>query len=163
MSKRVKLPWQKWYWDEWFTSVDVQSLPRDTRMVWFEMLGRMWNSSERGFLTINGKPMNDGALSALLGFNTDIEQFKKHLGVIESAGLFSRRESDNAIFSRKMLNDQDLYEKKAAAGRHGGLVTQKQKAVVLEPDESEALGYPGELTEDEKLRANELALAGASR
>jgi hypothetical protein len=132
-------------------------------MVWFEMLGRMWNSSERGYLTINGKPMSDNALAALLGFNTDLTEFKRHLEVIENAGLFSRRESDRAIFSRKMISDQELHEAKASAGRHGGLVTQRQKAgatVVQDPDEPEILGYPGEPTEDEKIRANELAFAG---
>lgn len=162
-SKRTKWPWQKWYWHEWFTSVDVQSLQRDTRMVWFEMLGRMWNSSERGYLTINGKPMADSALAALLGFNTDLAEFKRHLEVIENAGLFSRREGDRAIFSRKMISDQELHETKVSAGRHGGLVTQRQKAspIVRIPDEDpEALGYPGEPTEEEKLRANELAFAG---
>jgi len=160
MLKRVKLPWQKWHWDEWFTSVDVQSLPRDTRTVWFEMLGRMWKSSERGFLTINGKPMSDTVLASLLGFGSDVEECGKHLKLIEDAGLFSRRESDSAIFSRKILHDEGLREAKATAGRHGGLATQRKASTVHETDEPESLGYPGEPTEEEKLRANELALAG---
>lgn len=125
------------------------------------MLGRMWKSSERGFLTINGKPMNDAALAALLGFGADVKEWRRHLKLIEDAGLFSRRESDGAIFSRKILHDEGLRETKAAAGRHGGLATQRQRtAGVQDPDEPEQLGYPGEPTEEEKLRANALALAG---
>lgn len=162
-SKQLKLPWQKWSWDDWFTSVDVQSLPRDTQQVWFSMLGRMWNSSERGFLTINGKPMSDAALASLLGFGTDVKEWQRHLKLIEDAGLFSRRESDNAIFSRKILHDEGIREQKAVAGRFGGLVTQRQRSasqVVHDPNDGEVLGYPGEPTEEEKLRANAMALAG---
>jgi len=107
--------------------------------------------------------MSDAALSSLLGFGADLAEWKKHLQLIEDAGLFSRRESDGAIFSRKILHDEGIREQKAVAGRFGGLVTQRQRAasqVVPDTDAGELLGYPGEPTEEEKLRANELAFAG---
>jgi hypothetical protein len=157
--KKQDLPFQKFYWGDWFKSLDVRALPLSTRAVWFEMIGLMWESSERGYLTLNGKPAPDKAIACMLCIT--VEEFQEHLAVIEDAKLFSRRESDGAIFSRKILHDEGLREMKASAGRYGGLATQRHKsAIVHAADETEKLGYPGEPTEEEKLRANELALAG---
>ena len=98
----------------------LQSMPRDTRCVWFEMLGRMWESNERGFLTINGKPMSDFAKANILGFGSNVDEYLHHERILESAGIFSKRESDGAIFCRKILNDLELSKKRAEAGSKGG-------------------------------------------
>lgn len=160
MSKKRKLFWQPWFWSDWFNSLDVQTLPKDTRCVWFEMIGLMWLSDERGYLTRNGKPLSDEQVGLLL--RTPPEEFKEHLSILEGLELFSRRD-DGAIFSRKILRDKDLRDKRSDAGRNGGLATQKQKSVVIhkaDEDEPMGAGYPGEPSEEDKLRANELALAG---
>ena len=123
MPKKHDLPAQPFYWGDWFKAIDVQSLPRDTRCVWFEMLGRMWESNERGYLTINGKPMNDFAKANALGFGSAKDEYLKHEKLLEEYGIFSRRESDGAIFCRKILNDIELSEKRANAGSKGGKKT----------------------------------------
>lgn len=123
MSKKHDLPSHPFYWGDWFKAMDLQSLPRATRCVWFEMLGRMWESNERGYLTINGKPMSDFAKASALGFGSAVEEYLAHEKVLEDNAIFSRRESDGAIFSRKILNDIDLSEKRAKYGSLGGKKT----------------------------------------
>lgn len=122
-DKKKDLPAQPFYWGDWFKAIDVQSLPRETRCVWFEMIGRMWESNERGYLTINGKPMSDFAKASALGFGSAVSEYLKHEKILEEYGIFSRRESDGAIYSRKILNYMDLSEKRAQAGSKGGKKT----------------------------------------
>lgn len=123
MSKKHDLPYMPFYWGDWFKAMDLQSLPRETRCVWFEMLGRMWESNERGYLTINGKPMSDFAKANALAFGSSIDEYLKHERILEESGIFSRRESDGAIYSRKVLNDLDLSNIRAKSGSKGGKKT----------------------------------------
>lgn len=126
MHKKEELPAMPFYWGDWFKSPDVQSLPRETKCVWFEMLGRMWESTERGYLTINYKPMADFAKARALGFGDDVDGYLKHENILEDMGIFSRRDKDNAIYSRKILYLNDLREKRKIAGSLGGKQTQSK-------------------------------------
>lgn len=128
MLKKHDLPAMPWYWGDWFKAPDVQSLPRDTKCVWFEMLGLMWESNERGYLTINYKPMTDFAKANALGFGTDLLAYLKHEKLLEEMGIFSRRESDSAIYCRKILKDLELREKRKRAGAEGGKASAKRFA-----------------------------------
>lgn len=123
MSKKHDLPAHPFYWGDWFKAMDLQSLPRETRCVWFEMLGRMWESNERGFLTINGKPMSDFAKANALGFGSATNEYLQHEAILREAGIFSVRESDGAMYSRKILNDIELSNIRAKAGSKGGKKT----------------------------------------
>ena len=123
MVKKDDLPAMPFYWGDWFKSMDVQSLPRDIKCVWFEMLGRMWESNERGYLTINDKPMTDFAKASALGFGEDLLKYLDYEKKIEEAGLFSRRKSDGAIFSIKILKLVEIRLKRQESGRIGGSKT----------------------------------------
>lgn len=125
MSKKEELPAMPFYWGDWFKSPDVQSLPRETKCVWFEMLGRMWESTERGYLTINLKPMTNFAKARALGFGEDVKLYLKHENILRDLGLFSVR-SDGAIYSRKILHINELREKRRFAGYLGGKQTQSK-------------------------------------
>lgn len=120
MTKKHDLPAQPFYWGDWFKAMDLQSLPRETRCVWFEMIGRMWESNERGYLTINGKPMSDFAKANSLGFGSCIDDYLKHERILEENGIFSRRKEDGAIYCRKILNDIELSNKRSISGKKGG-------------------------------------------
>lgn len=128
MPKKKDLPAMPWYWGDWFKAPDVRSLPRETRCVWFEMLGLMWESNERGYLTINSKPMSDFAKANALGFGEEVDKYLAQEKLIEETGLFSRRENDNAIFSRKILKDLELREKRQNSGSQGGKASAKRFA-----------------------------------
>jgi len=127
MTKKKDLPAMPMYWGDWFKATDLHSLPRDTRCVVFEIMGRMWESNERGYLTINGLPMTDFAKASALGFGQNKTAIKEYLVYelqIITAGIFSKRDSDGAIYSRKILHIIELSDKRAKAGSKGGEKTQ---------------------------------------
>ena len=51
MSKKHDLPAMPFYFGDWFKCPEVRAMNLETRMIWFEMLGLMWESTERGYLT----------------------------------------------------------------------------------------------------------------
>ena len=126
MATARDLPWQKWYWADWFAASDVHMLSREDRCLWFEMIGRMWESAERGFLTVNGRPASDEELSRL--FNSDKAWLKGALERLEASGLFSRRE-DGAIFCRKIVRELAKSDTKSAAGKEGATIRYSRNEV----------------------------------
>jgi hypothetical protein len=121
-SKKDDKFYQKFEWPLWFSDLDVRALPLDTRMIWAEIIGRMWLSNERGYLVgSNRKPLSDEAMAATLPL--PVEEYRKHLEVIKNTGLCSVRKTDGAIYSRKILHDLETHEEKASAGRKGAKAT----------------------------------------
>ena len=131
------------YIGDWKKDPGIQVLTREQRMIWFEMLMLMWESAERGYLTINGNPIPDEMLAVAL--NLDNQILSKTLTTFETLGLFSRRENDGAIYSRKQVEIVELSEKRKNAGIQGGnpnLVNQKSTKSVEE-------GLPNAVNENE--------------
>jgi hypothetical protein len=125
MSKKDDLPWMKWFWGDWFKCPEIRALNPETRCAWFEMLGLMWESTERGFLTLNGKPYPMDCLARCLGFaQANLEQ---SIAEMESFNVFSKR-ADGAIYNRRMVSDCDLGEKRAIAGKRGGICSSKTRS-----------------------------------
>jgi hypothetical protein len=77
----------------------------------------MWESNERGVLvSSNGSAYSDENVCNMLGISRDL------LEQIERTGVFSRR-TDGAIFSRRMVRDENIRCKRATAGAVGGANT----------------------------------------
>jgi len=117
-SKKDDLPYFPFYVGDWRKATDVQALPLETRAVWFEILCYMWESTERGYLTVNGKPLQNGALARMIGLPEDL--LEQNLKQILEFGVASLRESDGAMYSRRMVKDQELRLKRQKAGKIGG-------------------------------------------
>lgn len=120
LMKKHDLPAMMWYWGDWFKALDVQSLPREIRCTWFEMIGKMHESSEYGILLVNGKPPEKEMLARMLGFGENIDLLNHHLNLLDNYGVYSKRESDGAIYCRRMVHDADVREKRRKAGQKGG-------------------------------------------
>lgn len=123
----MKMPALQFYPADWRKDLAVQSLGYFDRGVWFEMLCLMHESGERGVLLLNGAPMADDVIARLLGL--DNQTFNQTLGTLLSHGVARRRESDGAIFNKRMVNDERLCEIRRQAGKKGGnplLLNQKQ-------------------------------------
>jgi hypothetical protein len=118
LNKKDDLPYFPFYIGDWRKATDVQALPRDVRSVWFDMLCYMWESTERGYLTVNGKPIPDDSLASMLGLPVDL--LKQNVKVILDFGVASIRESDGALYSRRMVKDQELRIIRQKAGSVGG-------------------------------------------
>lgn len=118
MAKKDDLPAMPFYWGDWFKAPDVQMLPRDIRCTWFEMLGRMWENSPRGEISVNKKPLTDEQMATLLGFGSDVEMMKRHINYLERFSLFSRKKS-GVIYSRKLVKMNELSCNRSKAGKLG--------------------------------------------
>jgi len=117
-NKKDDLPYFPFYIGDWRKATDVQALPRDVQYTWLDMLFYMWESSERGYLTINGKPIGTEALARMMKIDRDLlEQNLKHLS---DFAIYSIRESDGAIYCRKMVKDQQIRISRQKAGSIGG-------------------------------------------
>lgn len=130
------------YVGDWLKSQDIQTLPYDLRGIWFEMLCYMWESSERGYLVDNsGKFYSENELAFLLRLPADL--LKQKLEILEQKGIFSKRKSDGAIYSRRMVNDEEIRKIRAKVGKKGGDTTSaifakaKPQAKVEQKDEIE--------------------------
>jgi hypothetical protein len=133
-KKKDDLPAQPWYWGDWFKATDIMSLPRDTRDVWHFMIGRMWESEERGYLTIAGRKPTDEELCAVLGFGNIegvnhtlnptlkggvIQEMRRHLDILAEKKIYSI-DDRGIIYCRRMVRDQLKREKSIEYGKKGG-------------------------------------------
>lgn len=101
------------YVGDWLKAPDIQSLPYELKGLWFEMMCFMWESRERGVLLYSHEE-----LSRLLRLPEVLLEQK--LQQLYSKGIYSTREHDGAIFSRRMVRDQEIRELRTKAGSLGG-------------------------------------------
>jgi hypothetical protein len=116
--KKHDLPAMPVYWGDWFKALDVQALPRDIRCTWFEMLGRMWESGDRGYFQIAGRAPTDEEGARMLGFGADVLLYQNHIKHLEDCKIFSRN-SKGIIYSRRMIKDEKIRQERALAGSKG--------------------------------------------
>jgi len=113
-------PATQWYWDDWFSSHDVQSCSWPAQGLWVNLLGIMFSSEIRGTLTINGRPVDNKIISKRFGHH--IKEVNKLITELETAKVFSRL-GDGTIYSRRMyresMRQQEISQKRAEAGKLG--------------------------------------------
>lgn len=112
-----KLPHMPWYPGDWLKDVGIQSLSYYHRGIWHELLMRMWESSDRGRLVLNGKAMSDTRIAQLLGLSP--RETADAISVILESGVGSR-DADGALISRRMVRDEEIRQQRADAGHKGG-------------------------------------------
>jgi hypothetical protein len=122
MSKKSDLPAMPFYVGDWLKCPEVRALSPAARGLWIDMLCFMWESTERGYLTLNQKPIDLKTLSRMSGFAEDLLTIL--LQEMENFAVFSRR-NDGAIFNRRMVKDQEIREIRAISGQKGGFATAK--------------------------------------
>jgi uncharacterized phage protein (TIGR02220 family) len=123
----MKMPALQFYPADWRKDLAVQALGYHDRGVWFEMLCLMHESSERGVMLLNGAPIAEDVIARLLGL--DNQTFNQTLGTLLTYGVAKRRQDDNAIFSKRMVDDEKLCKIRREAGKLGGnpaLLKQKE-------------------------------------
>ena len=114
----MKLPALQFYPGDWRKDPGVQALSRHDRSVWFDMLLIMHESDERGVLLLAGKPMPIDALARMLYL--DNQEVNQIIGTLLTYGVASKRDDDGAIYSRRMVRDEQLLQIRRNAGRMGG-------------------------------------------
>src|ERR1035437_4353092 len=149
-DKKYDLPAMPFYIGDWKKDPAVQILNREDKMIWLELIFLMWESEERGYLTVNKKPMTIEMIAVAL--NLDNQNASKRLTSFADIGLFSIRESDGAIYCRKIVNIVELSNKRKNAGKRGG----NPNLVNQDLTKNEARGYPN--AETETLNENEIII-----
>ena len=114
----MKLPAIQFYPGDWHKDQGVQALDLAQRGAWFELLLMMHDSDERGVLLVNGAPMPDAVIARRLGL--DNQSANQILTTLLTYGVASRRESDGALFCRRMVKDENLRQVRTTAGKKGG-------------------------------------------
>lgn len=120
MTKKDDLPAMMFYVGDWLKAPDIQCLSYELKGIWFEMLCFMWESNERGYLKYTNEE-----LARLLRLPEDL--LKQKLEQLFKRGIYSVRETDGAIYSRRMVRDQEIREIRKKAGSLGGKQTFAKK------------------------------------
>ena len=111
-------PADLWFWSDWLSSIDVRSCSLAAQGLWINMLAIMSKSDRKGYLSINGKPMDSKELAKFVGeFKDKVDEL---LVELEYYKVFSR-DLDGTIYCRRMARESDLSRKRSEAGRLGGL------------------------------------------
>ena len=119
IKKKYDLPAFPFYVGDWLKCPEVRALPPDYRGLWFDLLCYMWESTERGIMIKpNGKPYNEKEIIRMVGL--DNQNSGQWLTTLIENGVCGKRESDGAIFSRKMIRDEEIRIKRKQAGKLGG-------------------------------------------
>lgn len=117
-GRRMKAPAFQFYPADWRKDPAVQALGYFERGVWFEILCLMHESNERGVLLLNDSPMPESALANILGLDNQI--LADSLTKIRAYGVAKVRQSDGALFSKRMVDDERLSKVRRDAGIKGG-------------------------------------------
>ncbi len=113
-----RLPAFQFYPADWRKDPGVQSLDYESRGIWWEIICLMHESDERGVLMLNGQPMPESALCRLLGL--DNQKLTTTLTTLLTYGVARRRDSDGALYSKRMVADEKLRQTRKEAGSKGG-------------------------------------------
>ena len=129
MAKKQDLPAMPFYVGDWLKCPEVKVLPPDVRGLWFDMICYMWESVERGAMVKpNLQPYTKDEIVRMIG--RDCSDTGEWLDLLIENCVCAIRESDGAIYSRRMVKDEDVRQKRQKAGKKGGDVT---KAKILKP------------------------------
>lgn len=119
MKKKDDLPAMPFYVGDWLKAPEVRAMPPDYRGLWFDCLCYMWESTERGYLLKpNGKPYSKPEIIRMIGL--DNQNSELWLTYILENEVCSVRETDGAIYSRKMVKDEEVRKQRKIAGSKGG-------------------------------------------
>lgn len=133
----TKLPALQFYPGDWKKDTGVQALTFEQRGVWFEMLLLMHDSEERGRLLLNGKPTPVPVLARQIGI--DQAKLKQILSTMLEYGVYSvDKKRGGLMYSRRMVNDEALRQKKVHAGGKGGRERDRRQKAEQELSEDDS-------------------------
>ncbi len=113
----MKLPSFQFYPGDWMKDTGLRSVSFVAKGLWIEMLCLMFESEKRGYLQVNGNPPTKEQLARMT--NSSLAEVTRGLDELKAAGVFSQT-GTGIIFSRRMLRDNEIRNKRARAGKMGG-------------------------------------------
>jgi len=98
----MKLPWIKFYVNDWLSDEAVRSCSLEARGLWIDMLALMSKSEDHGHLLIGGRPASADQLARIVGISP--QKITELMDELYAAGVFSF--SKDVIISRRMVKDE---------------------------------------------------------
>jgi hypothetical protein len=114
---RRKLPSFQFYPGDWLKDPNLRRCSRAARGAWIDMLCLMFECDTRGVLSAGGVPWSDQEIAAAIG--GDIAGGLSCIDELLRLGVAHRTES-GAIYSRRMVRDEELRQIRSKAGKQGG-------------------------------------------
>jgi len=124
-GREDKLPWIKWYWQDWKNEDGLQLVSLAAKGLWVVMLSVMANSRKKGFLLLGDKQMSVKDLSNLTRISE--KETLDLLAELREKDVFSET-SEGIIYNRRMAREAEISSVRAESGRHGGRPKSKMKA-----------------------------------
>ena len=112
----MKRPSFQFYPADWRKDTALQFCSLAARGLWVEMMCIAHECQPYGFLRINGKPMTAAQIGRLAGIGE--RECVKLMDELFDAGVPSKAD-DGAIYSRRMVRDEQLRERRAEGGKQG--------------------------------------------
>lgn len=113
----MKRPSFQFYPGDWLNDAALRMCSVGARGLWIEMICLMHQGSTYGYLKVNGKVILPVNLARMVG--ATFAEVDGWLDELHGAGVFSIGD-DGAIFSRRMIRDEEIRQARAAGGVKGG-------------------------------------------
>jgi hypothetical protein len=117
----TKLPYIQLFTGDLIKDPGYRALSYAARGLWLDMLCLMHESDRRGYLQLNGKPIDATLLARMTGGLPD--EVSRLLQELEDSGVFSRT-THGMIYNRRMADKEK--ERKAAARRQENFKSKKK-------------------------------------
>jgi len=118
MTDEKRLPWFKFYPDNWRADADLARCSLEARGLWIEMIVYMAGVDRVGYMVAqNGAALTPSEIAGVC--RTSPRTAVRLLNELELAGVFSR-DSSGVIFSRKLVSDFAKSQKHKEHGKKGG-------------------------------------------
>ena len=112
----MKRPSFQFYPSDWLRDTALRSCSTGARGLWIDMICFMHEGSPYGYLKVADKVILPSNLARMVG--ESVEVVADWLLELKEAGVY---DIDNgAIFSRRMIRDEELRQKRAEGGKLGG-------------------------------------------
>ena len=123
----TKRPAFQFYPGDWLRDTGLRSCSAAARGLWMDILCFMHEGSPYGYLKVNHKVILAPNLARMCGLT--LQETQGCLAELAEAGVFETDE-EGVIFSRRMIRDEELRNKRAACGHLGGNPTLKDNRKV---------------------------------
>ena len=114
----MRRPSFQFYPADWRKDTALQFCSLAARGLWVELMCIAHECEPYGHLSVNGKPMTIIQIGRLVGISE--KECKKLLAELFDAGVPSVA-TDGAIFSRRMVRDEEIRNKRATGGKDGAI------------------------------------------
>jgi hypothetical protein len=112
----TKRPAFQFYPSDWRNDLALRTCSIGARGLWQELLCTMHEGTPYGHLALDGVALSDEEAASLAG--VPLKDYTRLLAELERRKVCSRT-PDGVVFSRRMVRDEELRNKRAAAGEAG--------------------------------------------